>query len=370
MNVLHVFNEIKYSGGELMYASAAPIFTKNDIKLFALNTSDNLGDFSPEFVKANISVHHYPMPRFLQILEVFKYANSLLNFIVLNKIEIIHIHRSNVKWFFSLIAWMSKTKCIYTVHNVFKNRILTWPKAYLERKIAVKLFGLKIQTIGQSVYENELQYYKTQSIKINNWYDKDRFFPRESTSEMQNMRRQLNIPITNFVIVSTGGCSDIKNHSDILRALSILGKVKRNITYIHLGKGSTECEEIKLSKQLNLENQILFLGNRVNVRDYIIAADVYVMPSRFEGLGIAAIEAMACGIPVVLYNVPGLKDLIANDDNGFLISPDHISLSVCLENLALHPNIGVQKAINAREFVSREFDMSTSVAKIIALYKN
>src|SRR5690606_33415856 len=88
------------------------------------------------------------------------------------------------------------------------------------------------------------------------------------------------------------------------------------------GKGKTECEEKQLSEDLGINGLVRFEGNKDNVRDYLLASDVFVMPSKFEGLGNSCLEAMACGIPVILYNVVGLRDLISNNDNGFLIEPN------------------------------------------------
>ena len=120
------------------------------------------------------------------------------------------------------------------------------------------------------------------------------------------LRHQLGIPKDKYVIISTGGCSAIKNHHDILQAITLLPN-SENILYLHLGSGKTEKEEIELVKSLDIADKVHFLGNKDNVRDYLITSDLYLMPSLFEGLAIAALEAMACGIPSILYDVNGLS---------------------------------------------------------------
>src|SRR6202000_592162 len=104
-------------------------------------------------------------------------------------------------------------------------------------------------------------------------------------------------------------------------------KQGRNCFYLHLGSGKTEMEEKQLADSLQLTGSVSFAGNKLNVREYIVASDVFVMPSRCEGLSIASIEAMACGIPGILYNSPGLVDMIKNDDNGFLVEPDPANIA-------------------------------------------
>lgn len=364
MRVLHVFNEIKYSGAEIMYANAAPYFQQEGIQMFALATGRVIGDFELEFVKNNIKIIHKP---FSSILSFGSYIKEIRSLIRKNKIEIIHIHRSDVKWLFALIAKLEGVKCVYTVHNVFKHRKLTWIKGYLERYTARKWFGLQFQTIGQSVYDNELNYYKTPSVRINNWFDSNRFYPAVSTKEKSNCRVELGISNSTYILISTGGCSWVKNHHDILKAIPLLKE--KDIMYLHLGCGKTETEEKDLVRELNIEDKVRFLGNQNNVRDYLVVSDIYLMPSRFEGLSIASIEAMATGVSSVLYDSPGLRDLIKDNDNGLLIEHDHVKLAESIDWMIENNEKAKLLAKNAVKFVNKEFDIQKNVKNIIELYK-
>ena len=130
-----------------------------------------------------------------------------------------------------------------------------------------------------------------------------------------------------------------------------------------------EDHEKEVADKLGIANKVYFLGNKVNVRDYLISSDLFVMTSKFEGLGNACIEAMACGLPSVLYNSPGLKDLINNDDNGFLINPDCDVLATSIlkfKNFCLRK----EKAKNALQYVKANHLMRVCVSKVINLYKN
>lgn len=367
LRVLHIFHEIKFSGAEIMYSNAAELFQTYNVELYAFSTGEKIGDFSSEFIKNGIKVLHRPIPSKRNVIALVSYLKDIIAFVEKEKINLIHIHRSDVKWLFSLIAKITKVKCVYTAHNVFKHRKFTWIKGYIDRYTAVKWFGLKIHSIGPSVYENELNYYKTYSIKINNWFDEKKFFPLMSLEEKKNIRSKLNISVDDFVIISTGGCSDVKNHKDIILALSLL-RTKKKITYLHLGSGHKEHEEMKLAIDLGVNNQIYFLGNKANVREYLVASDLYIMPSLFEGLSIASIEAMACGIPSILYDVPGLRDIVQNNDNGLLIKPDVNLLVESIYWVITNPLAAKEKATNALYYVNKEFSMKKSVNEIVKLY--
>lgn len=367
MKVLHIFNEIKYSGAELMYANAASIFQGHGIQMLAFSTGRNLGDFASVFEQHNIKTYHRPIKSGINVsFESLYYYRDFYKFLRSERIDVLHIHRSDL-YMVALCAKIAGIRTIKTMHSVFKNRKFTYLYGYFQRLIARKLLHVTFQTIGKSVYENELNYYHNPSVQINNWYDSNRFYPTKNDLEKQEMKRRLQIKHDTFVIISVGGCTENKNHFDIIRAMSLIEK-KINCLYIHLGTGITEENEKNLALELGIQNSIKFIGNKHNVRDYIIASDVYIMTSKFEGLTIAGLEAMACGLPSILYDSPGLRDLIDNNDNGFLINKDHISLAEKIIQFYQDPVLSKIKGLSSIEFVNKYFSMESNVLKIIQLY--
>ncbi|WP_405410846.1 glycosyltransferase [Maribacter sp. Asnod1-A12] len=370
MRVLHIFYELKFSGAEIMYANAASHFQEKGVDLMALSTAENIGEFLPQFEAESIKVLHKPLSsNEFNPFVVIPYFTWIYKVLKNNNIDVLHIHRSKHIFLFSLTTYLAGKKAVSTVHNNYKHRKWTWIKGFLERYVSSKVLNLKMQSIGQSVYENELNYYKNDTILVPNWYDDERFYPQNSEKEKEEMRIKLNISNSSFVIISTGGCSDVKNHHDIIRALSIVNK-EIDCIYLHLGKGVTTDEEIELSKSLGINSQILFLGNQSNVRDYLIASDAYIMSSRFEGLAIAAIEAMACAKPSILYNVKGLKDLIHDDDNGFLISENYNELAGKILYLQKNDKTSDEMAQNALSFVRKNFSIQNGVNGIMKIYNS
>jgi glycosyltransferase involved in cell wall biosynthesis len=370
MRVLHVFNEINFSGAEIMYATAAPLFIDSGFELFAISTGNNFGNYIKQFEDAGIKIFHKPFKaESKNPLYIWNYLKGICAFIKEHNIDILHIHRSNIFLYFSICGYITDKKTIMTLHNVFKARKVSWLKHYLRRLIARKFFNLNFQTIGESVYNNERDYFKNQTILVNNWYNSDKFFPATILDEKYAIRENINISKSAFVVISTGSCTAIKNHSDIIKAFKIIAD-NDEFVYMHLGIGCLEHDEKQLATDLGVEEKVLFLGNKINVRDYLIAADVFVMTSKFEGLSIASIEAMACGLPSILYNSPGLRDLIKNDDNGFLIEQDYNLLAKTILYIKRNPQAGKQKGEQALKYVKSNHFMPVCVAKIIQLYSN
>jgi glycosyltransferase involved in cell wall biosynthesis len=368
IKVLHLFNEINFSGAEIMYAQAAPLLQKEDCELIAYSTGKRLGDFASVFEENKIKVFHKPITFKEFSFRGIKYYLELYRFLKKERINVLHIHRSDLI-IAAVVAKLAKVRCIKTQHNTFRNRWFTLPYAIAWRFILRKFCNVIFQTIGESVYLNELNYYKNPSVKINNWFDEKKFYPVQSNEEKTLLRTRFAIPQNAFVIISTGSCSYIKNHHDIIKALSLI-KDKTNCVYLHLGQGVTEQEEKQLAVELGVFEMIQFVGNQNTVRDYLVAADVFVMPSKFEGLSIASLEAMACKLPCILYDAPGLRDLIKGNDNGFLIEPDYHLLADKIMAVQQDSENALKRANAAFLFASREFSISINVQKVIELYKN
>jgi glycosyltransferase involved in cell wall biosynthesis len=256
-----------------------------------------------------------------------------------------------------------------TLHNVFKAKRTTWLLHYLTRFTARKWFGLTFQSISRSVRDNERDYFKNPTVWINNWFDPDRFFPATGPAEKIIARRGIGIPDDAFVVMVVGRCTEIKNHADIIRAVALL-KENRQLVLLHLGSGHLEPAEKQLASDLAIGSRVAFLGNRNNVRDYLIAADLHVMSSATEGAPIAALEAMACRLPNILYDNPGMRDLIRNGDNGLLVAPDYRALSAAIHRFLDDPALCEQKGGAALDYVRSAHGRETCIEKIVQLYKS
>lgn len=367
VSALHIFNEIKFSGAEIMYAGAAEEFAHHGITIIAVSTGPDLGDYAPTFASKGIRLAHWPLPDRWDIIGRISYYIRLFKFLKAEKIGVTHIHRSDM-YIAAMVSSMAGVRCIKTQHNTFRNRWFTKWFAITQRLVIRKCFGTIFHTIGESVYENELNYYRCPSTRINNWFDGDRFFPAKRDDEKAQVRLALGLPLDAYIIISSGSCSAIKNHGDIIRALALLNSDEEYF-YLHLGNGLDEPAEVALAHELNVASRIRFAGNVFNVRDYLVAADLYVMSSLFEGLSIAAVESMASGLPVLLYDSPGLRELVVDNNNGFLVRKNPDALAEQITWLANNPDEGVKRGAAAARFAVTNYSMKSSVASISTLYR-
>jgi len=369
VKVIHIFNELKYSGAEIMYSDAASLFQKLGFELTALSTAKNVGEFATVLEKQGYEILHKPYPKLKNFLSRIKYYYCFIQFLKKEDFDVVHIHRNNAMWGMSLCSWIANRRAIYTFHNVFSCSKSTYLYHSLLRWSAKHVFKCNFQTISDSVYENELNYFHNKTKKIYNWYGSDRFYPGV-LNEKEAIRKELNIQPETLVLISIGGCSDIKRHSDIIKAMKVVIETQPDCIYLHLGEGASEIKEIKLTGELGLINHIRFAKNQRDVRKYLVASDLYLMTSKFEGISLTTIEAMASRIPCILYDVAGLRDFNKTGENSLLIPEDYEILAQKILYLNSKSNKRIELANNAKKFVDYNFNMEENVRKIALLYKN
>lgn len=119
------------------------------------------------------------------------------------------------------------------------------------------------------------------------------------------------------ILMHTSNFRLVKRVSDTIRIFEqVYKEIPSKLILVGDGPERSDCE--KLSRQLNLCEHIKFLGKQDGLVDILNAADVFLIPSQSESFGLAALEAMACGVPVVSSSVGGLPELVKHNDSGFI----------------------------------------------------
>ncbi len=369
MKILHVFNELKFSGAEIMYTSAVSIFKGQGCELSVISTTSKLGEYASEFSKAGYEVYHRPYTfSRLQILPKIRYYRNFISFLKENKFDIVHIHAQRLMLIMAMCAWIANIKSVYTFHSSFVSKE-TYIYHWLRRKIAKKIFGANFQSISDSVYEHEKSFYNNDTLKIYNWYNSFTFKPAEENQKYK-LREHLNINKDALVLITVGGCSKVKRHTEVIKAMPIILEKVPNTIYLHLGSGYMLDDEIRLSKELNVYDHIMFVGNTQDVANYLLSSDIYIMTSLYEGIPISTIEAMACGIPAVLYNVTGLNNFNRKKECSILIKEDYNELAKSISSLSKDKDKQKLLIDNAIDLVLSTYDVKKNALQILDMYKS
>ena len=135
-----------------------------------------------------------------------------------------------------------------------------------------------------------------------------------------DIREELGLSERDFIVLSVGELNRNKNHKVVIEAIAHL--MDSNIKYILCGKGALRKKLEALVQQRGIAGQVFFLGYRKDVVDLCSQADVFAFPSHREGLGLASLEAMYGGLPIVASAIRGVEDYVIDGKTGFLCQPN------------------------------------------------
>ena len=347
-----------------MLYQAADTFTKHHIETTLLACYPNHGPFEQPMRDIGYTVDHIGDVRPLVLLSNFyKYFKR-------NRFDVVHIHNETYYvWKIILLRLTGHNNIVRTFHNNWEFSGLLRFKRILHRKIATWL-GVKNHAIGTAVQVNEEKTFLNKSIIINNWIKLNAGLLAEKETVNQLKRRELGIDEDAFVMISVGGCSPIKNHSFILNLLEPLISRGLKLCYVHAGTGDDEAGEKVLAKQLGVDSQVIFTGNRKDVPELLLMADIYLMPSLFEGLSIALLEAMYYNGLVIVSDAPGLSNVIIDHQTGYIIDTaeplNYINFIIDVANKKID---STKIRLAAKAFVEDNFVVEKNAGKLIEFYK-
>lgn len=181
-------------------------------------------------------------------------------------------------------------------------------------------------------------------------------------------RQQLGLAPTGFVIGIVARLRPEKNHDLLLRAVAQLIADGRELTVCAVGDGPRRGELVRLADDLGIGANVVWSGQIDDAATVAAAFDVTVLCSRWEGLPLAALEAMTAGVPVVATSVGGLPDLLA-DDAGVLVAPDDAAaLARAIDVLLLDGTRAAQIGSSGRRRVQDRHDPAAVVATVEGFY--
>ena len=315
-----------------------PQFEKNDVKLlrmmgceihYASNFNNPIYTFDKNELTENgiilhqIDIEKSPVkPKNLQAIKQVK------NIIDENKIDIVHCHNPMGGVCARVAARFSKRRpyVIYTAHgfHFYKGApIKNWLLYYTAERFLARWTN-QIITINREDYNRATTFCLSESGLVDQIHsvgvDENRF----STvgADRDGIRAKLDIPKDAFVMVTAAELNDNKNQKVVIKALSELKKSDNSslekVYYLICGKGPTREALEKMVLERDLQNNIRFLGFRTDMPDILAISDVFIFPSHREGLGIAAVEALLCGVPLIVADNRGTREYAIDKVNSIV----------------------------------------------------
>ena len=299
MKILHLLGELRPSGAEVMVALATPLWKSLGCEVHVISLSDKPGEYTETMEQAGCTIHfqHTEAGRIMSSIPLWKMLRAI-------KPDVLHIHSEKRNLMNTITSSLCGIPVVRTIHNnfLFTGR-LRWQKTF-ERYIC-RVLGSRHVAISKSVSTNEIMRFFNPTVLSWNWFDASSF-SIPSLLEKSESRKKLGVPDEAKILVSVGNGSTVKNYAAIIESMGILNDP--DLMYFQVGNPNTSGEDANLVQRLNLTDRVIFVGPRHDIKDWLRAADLYVMPSLFEGFGLAAAEALASGCNCLFTNCPGLTD--------------------------------------------------------------
>lgn len=257
-----------------------------------------------------------PFERFPIKKENIKAYKLLKELIEEEQFDIIHCHTPVGAMLSRLAARDARangTKVIYTAHGFHFYTgapLINWMLYYpVERWLAH--YTDVLITINKEDYERAKKFKARQVEYIPGvGIDVDKFSP--NPCDRDKKRQELGINSDDIVLLSVGELNENKNHRLIIELLPYL---KNNIFYVICGKGPLMEEYINLANKLGIQKRLKLMGYVNDTPNYYRIADLFVFPSKREGLPVSIMEAMASGLPIIATDIRGSRDLLGDSSN-------------------------------------------------------
>lgn len=176
---------------------------------------------------------------------------------------------------------------------------------------------------------------------------------RDAVIDRSYKRKELGLNDEDVAVVSVGEVRSIKNQETILRAIASLNNP--SLKYIICGCGDLEEYLTKLASDLGVGCNLKLLGHRYDIPEILKACDIYAQPSLREGLGIAALEAMSAGLPILTSNVQGMVDYSKTGITGYCLDPYDVlgyanAIKILADNAVLRKKISIHNVEAAKVY--------------------
>jgi len=187
-----------------------------------------------------------------------------------------------------------------------------------------------------------------------------------SGADRDTVRRDIGVPSEALLLLSVGEVNENKNHAVIIRALA---RLKRSdIHYAIAGDGPLLERLRELINRSGLSLNVHLLGFRTDIDALLHSSDIFCFPSRREGLGVSALEAMASGLPLITSNVHGINDYAKQAYDALTIAPNDVAAAAAAIQ-QFDSDSSMRKAFGerAKEMVS-QFDISNTLQCMATQY--
>lgn len=290
-----------------------------------------------------------------------------------DKANIYHAHGIGAQsWLAILARYLFGGYCIIKLRTgryLYEKRVSSRVGLWRFRIVLRQMHRIVVVSTEVEGFLHDLGIPADRVVRIPNAIDVSLFYPA-SPQECTAARERVGLSTNKAIILYVGRLELIKGLDVLLDAWTLLpAYVHTQALLVLVGDGQARERLQQMVSRSHIESTILFVGEQKDVRDYYWAADVFVLPSRTEGLSNALIEAMACALPVVASCVGGAKDVVEHTENGLLFeSGNRTQLAENLSSMIAMRGRWTDMGFKSRQTVTQYANLEAVVSGLERVY--
>lgn len=295
---------------------------------------------------------------------------------------IVDTHFMNlIKTYTAICSLLFGAKHYTHMHSLLGDNVVEYirKKGYIKRIILglhywlLTLFSKRVLCVSEAIYREFQSWSYGSCHNVQTMYIGTQLTPPKYTKE--EARKLFCLPQDKIIVTNISAKEYIKGIDLIISAVSKLKQKGLDILFVHIGglrSNTIEQQQYadslkQLATDLDVEDNLVWLGRRSDVQDILPMADIYVHPSRSEGLGSALLEASIAALPLIGSKVGGIPEVVHNELNGLLVDSDSIEqLANAIEKVLIVDN---NYGSNARDMVYKSFNQTIQAKELLNRYR-
>jgi len=354
MKVIQVMPEFGLAGAEIMCENLSIQLYRHDIDIIVISLYDYHSAITERLEQQGIKIIYLNKKRGFDLHMFFR----LYRIFRKEKPDVVHTHLYAMQYAVPAAVIAGVQTRIHTVHSIAQKE--SKPFAQKMNFIFYHVFHVIPVALSKEVQQTIQERYRLARSKIPiiyNGVDLEKCMQKETYCSGNVLR-----------YIHVGRFAAVKNHMMLLEAFAKVHKKLPESELILIGAGELEECIRKKIRDLGIEDHVVMTGLKKNIYPFLQKADVFVLPSVYEGMPMTLIEAMGTGLPVIATAVGGIPSMIRSYENGILIpvkTDDLVHAMLLLSDQNLREKLG----LNARITAEKKFSSETMYDRYRKIYR-
>jgi len=354
IKVLQIIDHLGLGGAQIVAKGIFEAFQDEAMSLYALRSTPNQMLIDNENVRIADTQNKYDVKSFFQAAKLIKSTGA----------ETLHCHLEKATALGILLktTLCRKTKLIVHEHGrVFENRGCYNPMLRLFKNVVDTFIAVSHATKQKLIENAGIEPGKI--AVLHNFVDVQRF--QRSSKDRSSKPAEKD----SFVVGFAGRLIKRKGWEELLRAASLLKDTAPQIHFLIAGDGPDRKKLLPLMKKLDVGACVEYIGLVSDMVKFYNSLDCLVIPSLWEPMGIVAIEAQACGVPVIASDTGGLAEVVTNGENGLLFENRNVEDLVNKINLINKNKLLRRKITETAEQTVKKYSLANYTNALRSIYK-